>query len=53
VGDCTVDGPRCFCRCLYIASIDDDARAEVGQECGDRQPDTASSADDDGTAAGQ
>jgi len=53
VGDRAVDACRGFCRCVCIASVDDDTGAEVGQECGDRQPDAARSADDDGAAAGQ
>ena len=36
-----------------VASVDHDTGAVVGQQCGDRQPDAARSADDDGAAAGQ
>jgi hypothetical protein len=43
--DGSLDGRR-------VAPIDDDARAQRGEELRDREPDAAGAAHDDGTAAG-
>jgi hypothetical protein len=40
-------------RGVSVPAVDDDAGALVGEECGDLEPDTAGSADDDGAAPGQ
>jgi hypothetical protein len=53
VRDRAVDAVGRFGRCLGVPAIDDDARALFGEKFGDRAPDTARTADDDGAAPGQ
>jgi hypothetical protein len=53
VGDRTVDACRGFCRGIGVPAVHGNTCALCSEERGDLEPDTAGSADDDGTAAGQ